>query len=112
MDDYWNEPTPPLLLRKPTGKLERMSNCARIAWTKLQGLPPPAKGALWLTLLVLAACLSGCATTSMPSSEPARNPSAPPSRLSPQPPNYSQRAASDTQSWRQKLTELISKLAS
>jgi hypothetical protein len=112
MADYWNEPTPQRLSRKRTGKLERMSNCARIAWTKLQELPPPVNVALWLTLLVLAVCLSGCATTSMPSSEPARNPSPPPSRLSPQPPNYSQRAAADIQSWRAKLTELISKLAS
>ena len=63
-----------------------------------------------LMLLVLALMLTGCAATSAPSSEPARNPSPPPTRLSPSPPNYSQRAASDIQTWRQKLTEQTSKL--
>ena len=42
-----------LLYRRRTTKLGKLNNCVRIAWMKLQSLPPPVKGGFWLTLAVL-----------------------------------------------------------
>lgn len=111
MADLWNDPLPPLLSHRPTSKLARWANCAKIAWTKLQSLPPPVKGAFWLTLLVLVLMLTACATTSLPSSEPARIPSPPPTRLSESSPDYLQLARTTISEWRKRLQELTAKPA-
>ena len=63
----------------------------------------------WLALLLLPlAMLAGCASNSLkPTSELPQLPS-PPSESTPQPPiSYSDSAATDTQSWQQKLTDTL-----
>lgn len=72
-------------------------------------LPPPVRLAFVLMLIVLVGSLLGCATTSTPSSEPARNPSIPPSTLSEHSQTFSSSAAANIQAWRKKLTELLPK---
>jgi len=61
------------------------------------------------TLLGLAMSLAGCATTSMPSSEPARIPSPPPTTLSERSETFSSLAQRNISEWRKKLTGLLPK---
>jgi hypothetical protein len=82
---------------------------ANRVWTTLSGLPHPAKVAFVLMLLVLAASLTGCAATSTPSSEPARNPSPPPTTLSERSETFSSSAQRHISEWRKRLTELLPK---
>lgn len=77
----WNKP---LLLRHRTSRLARWSNCASVAWMKLRELQPPVRMMIALALLVLTTLLMGCATPSMPPSEPSRVPAMPQPRQ-PQP---------------------------
>lgn len=107
----WNDPLPPLLTRRRRTKLEKLANVCKIAWIKLQEMLPPLKGVCAILLVILALSLMGCAQTSTPFNAP-RIPSPPPTRLSAEPPAYSQRAASDIQTWRQKLTAPTSRPAS
>lgn len=87
---------------RPTPKLERLSNVARIVLMKLCDLPPPARFALLLTLLVLVASLSGCATPTPPETLP-RNPR-PPQLSEPIPQkSYSSKAQELIKSWRERL---------
>ena len=90
-----------------TPKRDRSSNSASAALMKLKSLPPPVRLGLWLTLLVLAASLAGCATTSAPSSFTPRNPSPPqPSQSQPSVP-YSSSAAVNINHWRKLLTDTL-----
>jgi len=61
------------------------------------------------TLFGLALSLAGCATTSTPSSEPARIPSPPPTTLSERSETFSSLAQRNISEWRKKLTELLPK---
>lgn len=73
----------------------------------LGDLPPPVRLAFALMLIVLAGLLAGCATTSTPSSEPARNPSMPPPSQSQPSATYSSSAAEAIKSWRKLLTDTL-----
>jgi hypothetical protein len=85
MSSLWNgKPRQPWQIPKQ-GVWSKLGKAVR---TKLAELPQVVKLASALTLCVLAGLLSGCAVTSTPSSEPARNPSPPPTTLSASPPDY------------------------
>jgi hypothetical protein len=89
---------PPLIKKRNVWK-ER----ARGMWTRLQELPPPARVALLLLLIVLATSLAGCGTTSAPSSFTPRNPEPPPTTLSERSVPWSQSAAQLLSKWRAML---------
>jgi hypothetical protein len=104
----WNDkPRSPAQIQKP----EHWSNNVSDGWMTWLVLPPPVRIACVLMLLALVMMLTGCAATSMPSSEPARNPSPPPTRLSESPPHYLQDALSFISESRKTLSELIPKPA-
>lgn len=100
----WNSQEPP---RRRTVRLRGWSERVSRALMKLADWPEPAKLAFALTLIVLAVSLAGCATTSAPSSEPARNPSPPPTTLSESSETFSSRALRNISEWRKKLIELL-----
>lgn len=81
----------------------------RAVQIRLLRLQPAERLASVLPLIVLAGTLTGCAATSAPPSTLPRNPTPPPSALPVSPPNYSERAAADIQTWRKRLIEQIPK---
>lgn len=100
---------PPWLLPiKRRGAWSALGNRLRML---LGDLPPPVRIGCVLLLLVLAASLMGCATTSAPPTNMPSNPEPPPSALPPQPPNYSQSAREAISTWRKRLIEQTAKPA-
>lgn len=99
----------------PNGSQQRQQQMTmRAAWkerasrvlTRLRDLPPPVKYGFWLTLLVLALLLAGCATSSAPSSFTPANPAPPPTTLSERSETFSSSALRNISEWRKKLIEL------
>jgi predicted small lipoprotein YifL len=87
-------------------RLARLRAAGRLWWMRLAELPPPARFALLLILLVLVASLAGCGTTSAPSSFTPRNPEPPPTTLSERSVPWSQSAAQLLSKWRKQLIGL------
>jgi hypothetical protein len=91
------------LLRRRTPRLARWSNAVKVLWTLLQSLPPPARPAIALVLLVLLGLLAGCATQSPPDAWPKNPP--PPALSEPLPLNsYSSKVETLFKKWRERLT--------
>ena len=102
----------------PNGSQQRQQQMTRRAvWkerasrvlTRLRDLPPPVKYGFWLTLLVLALLLAGCATNSAQSSFTPANPAPPPTTLSERSETFSSSAQRLIQTWRSRLIELTQK---
>lgn len=77
--------------------------------TWLLDLPQSVRVVSLLIVLGLVLLLVGCATTSTPSSEPAKNPSLPPTTLSESSETFLSNASANIQAWRKRLTELLPK---
>lgn len=101
----WQQQRPPI--KRPA----RLKTLVRDVRTRLQSWPAPARLAFALLLIVLAASLLGCATTSAPPAITPRNPEPPPTRLSESPPDYLSNAQAFISEWRKLLQELIQKPA-
>lgn len=87
------------------------SNRGSAVLMKLRNSLPPVRIACVLVLLVIGACLTGCAATSTPPDSLPRNPEPPPSALPTSPPNYLDDASKAISEWRKLLQELIAKPA-
>jgi hypothetical protein len=86
----------------PTNRLACLKERIGIAWTQLKTLPPPVKLACGLTLLVLLAFCSGCATKSPPAEWPKNPP--PPQISEPLPQNsYSSKVQKLLEGWLQRV---------